>query len=227
MADRELLMSTRPGAKEPPHRFLTVDQVADELNVRAAQIRAMLHSGEIRGIQVGGRRIWRIGRADLEQYIEGAYRKTAERFTTGDPSEDAPEVSPQLARALQATKNVWRNMEAEFGLLSGEEVSAAVGRADLGQTFASNQRAAGNLIGVEHRGRYRYPGFQIDRGQRTVRPVMRDLLVVAQEAGRDEESLALWMVSPTGYLQGVRPVDRIDDPAALLNAARQSFNVEW
>jgi excisionase family DNA binding protein len=36
-------------------RFLTIAQAAEELNVNQNQIRALLRTGELRGIQVGGR----------------------------------------------------------------------------------------------------------------------------------------------------------------------------
>jgi excisionase family DNA binding protein len=36
-------------------RFLTVEQVADELNVGLPTVRMLLKSGELRGIQIGGR----------------------------------------------------------------------------------------------------------------------------------------------------------------------------
>lgn len=38
-----------------PLRFLTIEQVAQELNVGDPLVRGMLKSGELRGIQVGGR----------------------------------------------------------------------------------------------------------------------------------------------------------------------------
>lgn len=66
------------------HRFLTISQAADELNVNQNQIRALLRSGELRGIQVGGRGIWRIGANDIEDYIAEAYRRTAERIAAGE-----------------------------------------------------------------------------------------------------------------------------------------------
>lgn len=69
---------------EPKHRFLTVDQVAEELNVGTPLVRAMLKTGEMRGIQVGGRGLWRIGIADLQAYIETAYAKTAANIASGD-----------------------------------------------------------------------------------------------------------------------------------------------
>jgi excisionase family DNA binding protein len=37
------------------HRFLTPTQAADELNVKPNQIHALIKTGELRAIQVGGR----------------------------------------------------------------------------------------------------------------------------------------------------------------------------
>lgn len=68
----------------PPQRFLTIEQAAQELNVGEPLIRAMVKTGDLRAIQVGGRGVWRIGRADIEDYIEQAYRRTAERIAAGD-----------------------------------------------------------------------------------------------------------------------------------------------
>lgn len=65
-------------------RYLTLEQVADELSVGLPQVRSLLRSGELRGFQVGGRGLWRIGRIDLEDYIAQAYRKTADKIASGD-----------------------------------------------------------------------------------------------------------------------------------------------
>jgi hypothetical protein len=54
------------------------------MNVNQNQIRARLSSGELRGIQVGGRGLWRIGATDIEDYITEAYRRTAERIAAGE-----------------------------------------------------------------------------------------------------------------------------------------------
>lgn len=73
-------------------RFLTIEQVAQELNVGEPLVRALLRSGELRGIQVGGRGVWRIGAGDVDAYIEAAYRKTAEKVSRGDFAEaDVPQ----------------------------------------------------------------------------------------------------------------------------------------
>lgn len=65
-------------------RFLTIEQVAEELNVGLPTVRALLTAGELRGIQVGGRGLWRVGTADLEQYITNAYAQAAERIARGE-----------------------------------------------------------------------------------------------------------------------------------------------
>ncbi|WP_411373307.1 helix-turn-helix domain-containing protein [Arthrobacter sp. MPF02] len=67
-----------------PRRFLTISQAADELNVNQNQIRALLRTGELRGVQVGGRGLWRIGANDIEDFIGEAYRRTAERIAEGE-----------------------------------------------------------------------------------------------------------------------------------------------
>lgn len=65
-------------------RFMTVEQVAEELNVGTPLIRSLLKTGELRGIQIGGRGLWRIGASDLETYIEAAYMQVIERIAAGD-----------------------------------------------------------------------------------------------------------------------------------------------
>jgi excisionase family DNA binding protein len=65
-------------------RFLTTEQAAEELNVSSKQIRALLKTGKLRAIQVGGRGVWRIGAADVEDFIAEAYRRTAERTAAGE-----------------------------------------------------------------------------------------------------------------------------------------------
>lgn len=70
-------------------RFLTLAQVADELNVKQSLVRGLIKMGELRAFQVGGRGLWRIGRQDVEYYISKAYRQTAEHITAGDLEDEA------------------------------------------------------------------------------------------------------------------------------------------
>ncbi|WP_307076150.1 helix-turn-helix domain-containing protein [Arthrobacter pascens] len=80
-----------PEENKPSPRFLTIDQVATELNIGQPLVRGLLKSGELRGFQLGGRNIWRIGTDDLQDYIDDAYRKTAERIAAGDLDETPTE----------------------------------------------------------------------------------------------------------------------------------------
>lgn len=65
-------------------RFLTLADVADTLNISAAQTYALVRSGELRAIKVGGRGQWRVESSELESYISGAYEQTAE-FVASHP----------------------------------------------------------------------------------------------------------------------------------------------
>lgn len=58
-------------------RFLTLADVADVLNISASQTYALVRSGELKGIQIGGRNQWRVERTKLEEYIAEAYQRTA------------------------------------------------------------------------------------------------------------------------------------------------------
>lgn len=78
-------------AELPKRRFLTIEQAAEELNVKESLIRALIKSAELRALQVGGRGLWRIGIQDLEDYIADAYRRTAERIAAGELAEDVLE----------------------------------------------------------------------------------------------------------------------------------------
>ncbi|MGY2747714.1 hypothetical protein ACVWZ8_004896 [Arthrobacter sp. UYCu723] len=53
-----------------------------------AQVRSLLRIGELCGIQVGGRGLWRVGVNDVEDFITEAYRRTGERIAAGELTED-------------------------------------------------------------------------------------------------------------------------------------------
>ncbi len=67
------------------------------LNTTPAQVYALVRSGELRAIKIGGRGQWRVEAAELEAFIERAYTATAEfiaahpfggRDTDDDDAED-------------------------------------------------------------------------------------------------------------------------------------------
>ncbi|OUM44673.1 helix-turn-helix domain-containing protein [Arthrobacter sedimenti] len=73
-----------PDEQPKPLRFLTLAQVAEELNTRHSTIRALIGSGELPAIQIGGRGQWRIERSRLEDYIAAAYAKARSDIAHGD-----------------------------------------------------------------------------------------------------------------------------------------------
>ncbi len=61
-------------------RFLTLADVTEILQVPMSTVRALVRSGELRGIQVGGKGTWRVERVELEAYIKRCYDETDERL---------------------------------------------------------------------------------------------------------------------------------------------------
>jgi excisionase family DNA binding protein len=70
-------------------RFLTLADVAETLNISASQAYALVRSGELRAIKVGGRGQWRVEDTALEEYIATSYQRTAEFVRTHPFGEDA------------------------------------------------------------------------------------------------------------------------------------------
>lgn len=66
-----------------PPRFLQLADVADMLNISARQAYALVKSGELPAIQVGGRGQWRIEVTELEAYIQRKYAETRARVEAG------------------------------------------------------------------------------------------------------------------------------------------------
>ncbi|MEI2716722.1 MAG: helix-turn-helix domain-containing protein [Candidatus Nanopelagicales bacterium] len=57
-------------------RFLTLADIADVLNISAAQAYALVRSGELRAVKIGGRGQWRVDEADFEDYLKRMYAQT-------------------------------------------------------------------------------------------------------------------------------------------------------
>ena len=62
----------------PGPRFLTLTDVAEVLNVSLAQVKALVRSGDLRGVKIGGRGVWRVEDVELEAYIARMYTQTRE-----------------------------------------------------------------------------------------------------------------------------------------------------
>jgi excisionase family DNA binding protein len=60
-------------------RFLTLADTAEVLNLSVSQAYALVRSGELPAIKIGGRGHWRIERGILEGYIAGKYEENRRR----------------------------------------------------------------------------------------------------------------------------------------------------
>ena len=69
-------------------RFLTLADVAEVLNISASQTYALVRSGELAAIKIGGRGQWRVERDKLEEYIARMYDQTRD-FVAAHPFTDA------------------------------------------------------------------------------------------------------------------------------------------
>lgn len=65
-------------------RFLTLADVTEVLNISSAQAYALVRSGELPAIQVGGRGQWRVEASELEGYIQRKYDETRARVAAGE-----------------------------------------------------------------------------------------------------------------------------------------------
>ncbi|MFK4298474.1 hypothetical protein ABH924_003643 [Arthrobacter sp. GAS37] len=61
-----------------------------------------------------------------------------------------------------------------------------------------------------------------------VRPLFKDLKKIASEYGWDGEDVVFWMTSRTTWFadQG-RPVDHLDEPAAIIAALADEAGIQW
>ena len=57
-------------------RFLQLTDVAEILNISSSQTYALVRSGELPAIKIGGRGQWRVERTALEEYIQRCYDET-------------------------------------------------------------------------------------------------------------------------------------------------------
>ena len=58
-------------------RFMALKDVATYLAVSQAQVYALVRSGELPAVKIGGRGVWRVDRHRLEEYIERVSEETA------------------------------------------------------------------------------------------------------------------------------------------------------
>ncbi len=77
-------------------RFLTLDDVAEILNVSWSQAYALVRRKELIAIQIGGRGQWRVEKDELERFIQQKY---AEARASAGEAEPDPEPADADADA--------------------------------------------------------------------------------------------------------------------------------
>jgi excisionase family DNA binding protein len=71
-------------------RFIQLSDVSEILNISSTQAYALVRSGELAAIKVGGRGQWRVETSELENYIQRMYSET-KTFVAAHPFGAAPD----------------------------------------------------------------------------------------------------------------------------------------
>lgn len=121
------------------------------------------------------------------------------------------DVSPQLARARTASQRLRQQIAAEFGALTEAE--------------ATDLRCAPPV--ALRSPDLTFPAFQFDVGAQTVLPVIGPLLELAHANNWSDQDTIVWLVGPNTSFDDERPVDHLDEAAAVLAAAKNAFEVQW
>ena len=73
-----------------PRRFIPLTEVSEILDISSAQAYALVRSGDLPAIKVGGRGQWRVETSELEDYIQRMYAETRE-LVSPRTEDDLPE----------------------------------------------------------------------------------------------------------------------------------------
>lgn len=129
-----------------------------------------------------------------------------------------------MALGLANTEVAFQNIQAADGMYSTAEMAAIL---NLDEATVTAMLAADELLGITWNDEVRFPGVQLDRDSREVRPFAKPLMEAAKKLGYSPRDLTLWLYGPTTYLDGSRPVDHIDQAERIVEAFQASAGVEW
>jgi hypothetical protein len=167
--------------------------------------------------------------AAYDHLVDVAQRIRESATALGDAL-DAVRVytEPAVARAVQAERNVYDRIEAEFGLLTSAQTGRRLGsKSTAPRNLAVATRRNGALLAIMRGHQTLFPGFQFGTDGRPL-PVIRVLRDLADEAQWSETGVVQWLCAPTTYLDGLRPVDVLaSDPDRVVDTARQAWTVQW
>lgn len=66
-------------------QFITLEDVQEVLSISRSQAYALVRTGDLRALRVGGRGHWRVELTELDAYIERCYQ-----VTDGDTADEVP-----------------------------------------------------------------------------------------------------------------------------------------
>lgn len=152
-------------------------------------------------------------------------RKAAVELWAETAERSSVAMDPGIAAMIARTDLFWRALEQECGLLTSTQAAEEVG-AKATRSWASDQRKAGKLLAIERLNKLLYPGFQFHQG--AVRPLIKRLTEIAKPHQLTDRDIILWLGTRTTYMHGEdRPLDHLDEPDVVADAAARSWGVVW
>ena len=138
--------------------------------------------------------------------------------------EDKPEIYNHDSLAFHILRNARMRNEfmREVGALTSEEVAGlSLSQAKNRAAYARKLQAENKIFAVEFQGEQRYPAFQFDAQSGKPKPVIKQILEIAKDQWLAWQ-LALWFVTPNGYLDDQTPLEKLDAaPEAVLDTLRK------
>ncbi|BBZ10576.1 hypothetical protein [Mycobacterium branderi] len=149
-------------------------------------------------------------------------------MSTGEDLAVATQRIRQSAQAVQAEHNLYRRIDAEFGMLTGAAVGKRMGsRSRAPRNLAASAHRNNHLIAIRQGNHLVYPGFQFGPDGRPLAVIGR-LREIAEANDWSEVGLVQWLCSPTTYFDGDRPVDHlVEDPDGVVAVAADDMAIEW
>ena len=158
-------------------------------------------------IELLGQRLSDLEKAEMERIIEAVVPALANR--------PPPAFIDQARRNAEARADFIR----QFEMLDADQVHEFYGsKARNRSALAARWRSDKKIFAVQFGGRLLYPAFQFDVQGRPRKVISKVLAALGDAVGAWQ--MALWFVTPNGWLAGDKPVDLLDrEPSALLDAA--------
>jgi len=135
-------------------------------------------------------------------------------------------LPPGYIRSILRTEDLWREIDKRFGLLAYSQVKELMPEDEFNRSMVSEAEESPNMLRVLRVDSYRYPGFQFE-SDGTVKPVIQRLINLMRQFNRSEESLTLWLCSPSTYFYGSpEPVHHLDE-VSFIEDVTNYMKIDW